>query len=142
MQDRGSELILVVAPVPKEWQPIITNYAEVTTKIKDLAAGHGVRFYDFNEATTLNSRTDFKDFHHLNGEEKDYAMASLRMYSEKTMMKEVEKCAVLCSNCHRKLHAGLISDIWRKNNEKSHILDICIHLFINLSIRNPDTGYW
>ncbi|MCD6248777.1 MAG: tetratricopeptide repeat protein [candidate division Zixibacteria bacterium] len=67
VRERGSELILVVAPVPKEWQPIITNYTEITTKIKNLAAGHGVRFYDFNQAMTLDSRTDFKDFHHLNG---------------------------------------------------------------------------
>ena len=67
VRERGSELILVVAPVPKEWRPIITNYAEITTKIKNLAAGHGVRFYDFNQAMTLDSRTDFKDFHHLNG---------------------------------------------------------------------------
>jgi hypothetical protein len=67
VRERDSELILVVAPVPKEWCPIITNYTEVTSEIKDIAADHGVRFYDFNEAVTLNSRTDFKDSHHLNG---------------------------------------------------------------------------
>lgn len=48
------------------------------------------------------------DFHHLNNEDKDYTMGALRMYSEKTMLGEIQKCAVLCSNCHRKLHMGLI----------------------------------
>lgn len=48
------------------------------------------------------------DFHHINGKEKDFTLATLRSYSEETMMKEINKCAILCSNCHRKLHAGLI----------------------------------
>lgn len=67
VRESGSELILVVAPVPKEWRPIITNYAEVTSTVRNVAGKHGVRFYDFNQAMTLDSRTDFKDSHHLNG---------------------------------------------------------------------------
>lgn len=66
VRSKGAELILVVAPIPKEWRPIITNYSEVTAQIRELASTHGVRLYDFNTTIALDTRTDFKDFHHLN----------------------------------------------------------------------------
>lgn len=49
------------------------------------------------------------DLHHLNPKEKEYSIGSLssRIKFER-LMQEIEKCVVLCSNCHRKLHAGLI----------------------------------
>jgi len=66
VRSKGAKLILVVAPIPKEWRPIITNYAQVTAQIRDLASAHGARLYDFNTTIALDTRTDFKDFHHLN----------------------------------------------------------------------------
>lgn len=66
VKSRGAQMILVVAPIPREWQTVITNYAEVTSDIRSLAADHGVRLYDFNTTIALDTRTDFKDFHHLN----------------------------------------------------------------------------
>jgi len=49
---------------------------------------------------------DVLDFHHKSAEEKDghiSRLASSRGWSR--VLKEIEKCQVLCSNCHRKLHA-------------------------------------
>jgi hypothetical protein len=48
------------------------------------------------------------EFHHLNPNTKDFDLASAARqgYSWDRLMKEVDKCAVLCSNCHRKLHSG------------------------------------
>jgi tetratricopeptide (TPR) repeat protein len=66
IQERGAELILVVAPIPMEWDGVITNYAEFSDAIEAVADAHQVRFYDFNRTLTLDTRTDFKDFHHLN----------------------------------------------------------------------------
>lgn len=46
------------------------------------------------------------DFHHLNGDDKEDSisnMASQGRFAE--MIKEIKKCIILCSNCHRKLHA-------------------------------------
>ena len=63
---RGAQIILVVAPIPKEWRPIITNYTQVMANLGHLAEQHGARLYDFNAAMTLDTRIDFKDFHHLN----------------------------------------------------------------------------
>ena len=45
------------------------------------------------------------DFHHRNPKEKDIEVSSLVRNGNKTkILKEVEKCDVLCSNCHRDLH--------------------------------------
>lgn len=46
------------------------------------------------------------DFHHRNPEEKEGRIADLanKGWSVKRLMSEIEKCDVLCANCHRKLH--------------------------------------
>lgn len=46
------------------------------------------------------------DFHHRDPREKeiDLAKVAIQGWSEKKIMAEIEKCAVLCSNCHRKEH--------------------------------------
>lgn len=48
------------------------------------------------------------DCHHLNEEDKDFEPAKLRssFISLDKMRKELEKCVLLCSNCHREVHAG------------------------------------
>jgi hypothetical protein len=66
VKGRGARMILVVAPIPREWRSVIVNYDEVTAGIRSLAAARGVRLYDFNMAMSLDSRIHFKDFHHLN----------------------------------------------------------------------------
>lgn len=51
------------------------------------------------------------DFHHRNPEEKLYTICHMARWncSKKKIIAEVEKCVVLCANCHRKLHAGIIA---------------------------------
>ena len=46
------------------------------------------------------------DFHHKNRDTKEVSVAYLvaNGYSTKRIEKELEKCEVLCANCHRKLH--------------------------------------
>jgi hypothetical protein len=48
------------------------------------------------------------DFHHLNPLEKDFAVADLisRGASLNKIKKEIEKCVILCANCHRIEHWG------------------------------------
>lgn len=48
------------------------------------------------------------DFHHINPEEKDFNITSyLRHYNKipERIYREVEKCILLCSNCHRLEHS-------------------------------------
>jgi hypothetical protein len=49
------------------------------------------------------------DFHHVNPNEKEFGVARSGFSKEK-ILKEIEKCIVLCSNCHRKLH-------WEEKNK-------------------------
>jgi len=46
------------------------------------------------------------DFHHKdsNSKEINVSLAVHECWSKERIMKEIEKCEVLCSNCHRKLH--------------------------------------
>lgn len=48
------------------------------------------------------------DFHHLDPNEKDFQIAGSQQRSWTKILAEIEKCVVLCSNCHRKVHADLI----------------------------------
>jgi hypothetical protein len=45
------------------------------------------------------------DFHHRDKNEKEIEISSLyRNGNRKKLLKEIEKCDVLCANCHRDLH--------------------------------------
>jgi len=46
------------------------------------------------------------DMHHIDPEEKE--ANSAQSATLKTFLKEVNKCVLLCSNCHRKVHAGVL----------------------------------
>lgn len=49
------------------------------------------------------------DFHHLDPSTKDGDVSDIvRNISLERLQQELDKCVVLCSNCHRKLHAGKI----------------------------------
>jgi predicted HNH restriction endonuclease len=54
------------------------------------------------------------DFHHLDPSTKE-VWTNLRNRSYKSALKEVDKCILLCSNCHRIEHARLDGrTTWRK----------------------------
>jgi hypothetical protein len=46
------------------------------------------------------------DFHHLPGKKKAGHLSTLvhRGLSKESVVSEMQKCTVLCANCHRKLH--------------------------------------
>lgn len=44
------------------------------------------------------------DFHHLNPEEKEFTPSDMLMLKKEKVLKELDKCQLLCSNCHRILH--------------------------------------
>lgn len=47
------------------------------------------------------------DFHHTDPTKKDREVSYyVKNYQYSRAMQEVEKCMVLCSNCHRKVHFG------------------------------------
>jgi hypothetical protein len=48
------------------------------------------------------------DFHHINPKEKDFTIAEVckRNWSMENICAEIEKCIILCANCHRKEHSA------------------------------------
>ena len=50
------------------------------------------------------------DLHHLDPTDKEVDISDVtRYWSWERLMVEIDKCIVVCSNCHRKIHAGVIS---------------------------------
>ena len=51
------------------------------------------------------------DFHHLDPTKKDFTIAKIRHtgFTEK-VKKELDKCILVCSNCHREIHGGISSN--------------------------------
>lgn len=45
------------------------------------------------------------DFHHLDPSQKDFSISTRASWN--AIVVELKKCVLLCSNCHREVHAGL-----------------------------------
>ena len=58
------------------------------------------------------------DFHHTDPSKKEKRISQMVNWghSRITIMQEVNKCEVLCSNCHRKLHAYELSEVFKPQN--------------------------
>jgi hypothetical protein len=50
------------------------------------------------------------DFHHLDPNEKDFSLSS-KVKSWDVIVNEANKCIMICSHCHRKIHSGLVEII-------------------------------
>ena len=48
------------------------------------------------------------EFHHLNPANKRFSIASHIDRKMEMLYEEVDKCVLLCANCHREYHAGII----------------------------------
>jgi hypothetical protein len=50
---------------------------------------------------------DALDFHHIDPTQKEYNISSVKSKNIEALKKELDKCVLLCSNCHREVHAGV-----------------------------------
>ena len=61
------------------------------------------------------------DFHHIQGKDKEYQIARIVANSvaitEQALVDELDKCALLCRNCHGAYHASAWSATWTKRQE-------------------------
>ena len=52
------------------------------------------------------------DLHHIDPSTKEGELSSLTVFgSWDKILKEINKCTVLCANCHRKVHSGRITSV-------------------------------
>ena len=72
-------------------------------RFKELKATYSCKICGESELVCL-------DFHHLDPSKKDFEIsANIHRRGWKVLMQEIDKCVPLCANCHRKVHAGIIS---------------------------------
>ena len=62
------------------------------------------------------------DFHHLDSSEKDFGI-SAKGYTRswEIVKQELDKCVLLCANCHRELHSKEKDLVWTINDETQKI---------------------
>ena len=49
------------------------------------------------------------EFHHMNPKQKDFNLSNLKRYSFNNIVKsELDKCVLVCANCHREIHAKIV----------------------------------
>ena len=48
------------------------------------------------------------DFHHIDPKTKKFAISQYRKADGYSLKAELDKCILVCSNCHREIHAGTI----------------------------------
>jgi len=51
------------------------------------------------------------DFHHLTGKDIGIAELTNQAWAKEKMLEEMRKCVILCSNCHRKHHSGVLVEM-------------------------------
>lgn len=77
-------------------------YKEKRAILDEYKISRGCYFCDERTAVCL-------DFHHLVEQEKSFTISKHFHRPVEELLQEAEKCEIVCANCHRKLHAGLIS---------------------------------
>lgn len=90
----------------REWY--INNKDKVKREVKDRKQSIQKWFLEYK--TTLNcikcgeSHPSCLEFHHRYDKDFLLSEAASTGKSKETILKEIDKCDVLCSNCHRKFH--------------------------------------
>ncbi len=90
--DRREYLIMAVARRRKQLREQSVEYK-----------GGKCAFCDYNRCQNA------LDFHHLDAKAKEFGISrdGITRSWEKTK-KELDKCILVCSNCHREIHAGIL----------------------------------
>lgn len=84
-----------------------------------------------------NSHPSVLEFHHVNEDDKEFTISSNRTTRPELVIEELTKCTVLCANCHRKHHAGVLnvaSFILIGESELQSALSIINEKFQNISV--------
>lgn len=69
--------------------------------IRDYKLSKGCSFCEEKEPACL-------DFHHVESKRENVSKLASFSLSLENIRAEIDKCIVVCSNCHRKIHAGII----------------------------------
>jgi hypothetical protein len=87
------------------------NRVKAVTKRRKILMRKAVKYKgDQCEICGYNKCINALEFHHINPEEKEFGLSTRGLTrSWDKIKKEIDKCVLLCANCHREVHAGLIN---------------------------------
>ena len=69
-----------------------------------LVEAHGSKCAICGYCKTSNSL----EFHHSDSKKKEFSISSNDVGSFEKLLEESKKCIMICANCHREIHAGLV----------------------------------
>lgn len=58
------------------------------------------------------------DFHHIDPSTKEAGWAQMRKMSMENMIKELDKCILVCANCHREIHYTQTPELLQELNKE------------------------
>ncbi len=87
-----------------EYRKMYKRHRHNAVKVRAVALKGGKCIYcGYNKCTAA------LDFHHRNPETKEFTITSKVSYKWERIEKELEKCDLVCANCHRELEVGLLA---------------------------------
>lgn len=91
--------------IPEDFY-INANGAQVRRKMKEWALEEKGGFC---QICGYNKCSEALEFHHLNPNKKDFNLSDRNLKNNwPDIKKEIDKCILVCSNCHREIHSGYI----------------------------------
>lgn len=90
-----------------------TNRQHYLSKTKERSKSQEIKYNTWKQTLSCSicdeNHSWCIDFHHINSSTKDGTVSSFaRRAGGRKFVEELEKCLIVCSNCHRKIHAGSI----------------------------------
>jgi hypothetical protein len=78
----------------KEWG--LKVYGQYRKRLNEYKSSHGCCICSEKDPRCL-------DFHHKEGSNKVMTVSQMCSFGKEKLFSEIEKCVIVCSNCHRKL---------------------------------------
>ena len=93
------------------------NIKNYRTRLKDRAV---YVMGDKCQCCGYNKTNSALEFHHLDPSQKDFSISTNSNRSWKSVRNELQKCVLVCANCHREIHCNIIdtTDLKSSLNEE------------------------
>jgi len=87
---------------------------------------------------------DALDFHHINPEEKDFTISSSHNNNIEKLKGEVDKCILVCANCHREIHYKLNEEkrLLKEREEENKKIEFYKNREENFTHRQKDSSFF
>jgi hypothetical protein len=101
---RGGKQKHRLASICKSCQKASVNQRIINAKIKWLEYKGGAKCQRCGYDKCIAAL----EFHHRNPKDKEFSFSKKKSYKFETIKPELDKCDVLCSNCHKEIHHNII----------------------------------